>query len=114
MDVEKLREYCLAKAGVEECFPFGQDTMVFKVKGKAFLLTSLTSALKINLKCDPERALELREKYIEITPGYHMNKKHWNTIDCNGSLSDKEIFNFIDHSYNLVVLKLPKKIQREL
>jgi predicted DNA-binding protein (MmcQ/YjbR family) len=114
MNIEILRTYCMSKPGTEETFPFGEDTLVFKVMGKAYLLTSLSSVLRINVKCDPERAIELREPYPEIIPGYHMNKKHWNTIDCAGNLSDMEILHHIDHSYSLVVQKLPKKLLEQI
>lgn len=103
MDIEQLRTYTLTKPGAEETFPFGADTLVFKVKGKIFLLTSLNSRpLQFNVKCDPEYALELREKYACIQPGYHMNKKHWNTIIIDGTLSSQQLKKFIDDSYNLV------------
>lgn len=102
MNIEQIREYCLAKKDVTEGFPFDEDTLVFKVKGKIFVLASLDGDLSINLKCDPGLALELREKHPSVTPGYHMNKKHWNTVSLNGSIPDKEIINWIDHSYNLV------------
>jgi predicted DNA-binding protein (MmcQ/YjbR family) len=103
MDVEQLREYCISKPGAEESLPFGPDTLVFKVNGKIFLLTSLdTSPLQFNVKCDPETAVELRERYACVTPGYRMNKKHWNTILIDGTLSIQQLQQFIDQSYNLV------------
>jgi predicted DNA-binding protein (MmcQ/YjbR family) len=102
MDIIKLREYCLAKKNATEGFPFGEDTLVFKVKGKIFALANLDGDLSINLKCDPSFALDLREKYSSVTPGYHMNKKHWNTVFLDGSVPDKEVFSWIDHSYSLV------------
>jgi predicted DNA-binding protein (MmcQ/YjbR family) len=102
MNTEIIREYCIAKAGVTEGFPFGEDTLVFKVKGKIFALVNLSSDLSINLKCDPAFAIELREKYSSVSPGYHMNKKHWNTVSLDGSIPDKEVFSWIDHSYSLV------------
>ncbi len=104
MDIESIREYCLSKPGVEETFPFGPDTLVFKVKNKVFLLISLDAQpLRFNVKCDPEYALELREEYPDtILPGYHMNKKHWNTIVVNGVLSKKLLMKMIDDSYVLV------------
>ena len=108
MNIEELREYCIAKQGVSEEFPFGEDTLVFKVKGKMFALTNLDGEWNLALKCDPEKAIELREQYSEIRPGYHMNKVHWNTVKMDGSLSTKLIFELIDHSYQLVVDKLPK------
>jgi predicted DNA-binding protein (MmcQ/YjbR family) len=105
MDIESLREYCIAKEDVTESFPFGEDTLVFKRKGKIFALVNLDSDLSINLKCDPALALELRERYSAVNPGYHMNKKHWNTIDLDGTIPDKEVFSWIDHSYNLIAGK---------
>lgn len=114
MDIEKLREYCLKKKGVTEGFPFGEDTLVFKVTGKMFCLTNLTPPLSVNLKCDPEQALELREEYHFVRPGYHMNKKHWNTIDLDGVVNPKLVYNWIDDSYNLVVDSLTKKLKEEL
>ena len=103
MNIEILREYCISKKDVTESFPFGDDTLVFKAAGKIFALVNLEGDLSINLKCDPSLALELRERYAAVTPGYHMNKKHWNTILVDGSVPDKEIFSWIDHSYNLVM-----------
>lgn len=104
MDIESIREYCLSKPGVEETFPFGPDTLVFKIKNKVFLLISLDAQpLRFNVKCDPEYALDLREEYPDtILPGYHMNKKHWNTIVVNGVLSKKLLMKMIDDSYVLV------------
>lgn len=103
MDLEQLREYCLSKKDTEETLPFGPDTLVYKIKGKAFLLTGFEySPLQFNVKCDPEYAQELREEYACIIPGYHMNKKHWNTIIVDGSLSTKQLKQFIDDSYELV------------
>ena len=114
MDIEELRNYCLSKKGVTEGFPFGENVLVFKVGGKMFLLTPLDSALQMNVKCDPELAIELREQYPEVQPGYHMNKKTWNTVVLAGSLTRKQILEFIDHSYHLVVSSLPKSLQAEL
>jgi predicted DNA-binding protein (MmcQ/YjbR family) len=102
MNIEILREYCIKKENVTEGFPFGEDTLVFKVKGKIFALANLDGDLSVNLKCDPSYALELREKYSSVTPGYHMNKMHWNTVLLDGSVPDKEVLSWIDHSYNLV------------
>ena len=90
------------KQNVTESFPFGDDTLVFKVNGKIFALANLDGDLSLNLKCEPAFALELRERYTSVLPGYHMNKKHWNTVLIDGSISDKEVFSWIDHSYNLV------------
>ena len=105
MDIVSLRNYCIAKDGVTESFPFGEDTLVFKAAGKIFALVNLDGDLSINLKCDPEFALELRERYPSVTPGYHMNKKHWNTVFIDGSVPDKEVFSWIDHSYDLITGK---------
>jgi len=102
MNIETIRDYCISKENAEECFPFDDETLVYKVNGKIFALVSLTGDLTINLKCDPSLAIELRERYTAVTPGWHMNKKHWNTINADGSIPDKEIFKWIDHSYNLV------------
>jgi predicted DNA-binding protein (MmcQ/YjbR family) len=102
MNIESIREYCLSKKYVTECMPFGDDTLVYKVSGKIFILANLDGDLTINLKCDPAFALELRERYTSVIPGYHMNKKHWNTVMIDGSIPDREIFEWIDHSYNLV------------
>jgi predicted DNA-binding protein (MmcQ/YjbR family) len=112
MNIEEFRMYCLSKEGVEECFPFGKDTLVFKVAGKMFALTGLDEIeFSVNLKCDPLLAVELREKYPCVQPGYHMNKKHWNTVYIDGSADDRLLKKWIDHSYDLVVLSLPKKIR---
>jgi predicted DNA-binding protein (MmcQ/YjbR family) len=114
MDIETLRDYCLSKAGVEETLPFGPDTLVYKVAGKAFVLTSLNAdPFRFNVKCDPDLALELREQYSCVQPGYHMNKKHWNTIIADGSVSNKIIKEWIDHSYQIVIDGLPKKLREQ-
>jgi len=105
MDVEILREYCIAKEGATESFPFGEDTLVFKANEKIFALVNLDGDLNINLKCDPGLAIELRERFSAVTPGYHMNKKHWNTIILDGTIPDKEVFSWIDHSYDLITGK---------
>jgi len=103
MNIEQIREYCLKKKGVTEEFPFDEETLVFKVMGKMFVLASLDSVpLQFNFKCDPEKAIELREKYEAVQPGYHMNKKHWNTVIIDGSIPKQRIFEWIDQSYNLV------------
>jgi predicted DNA-binding protein (MmcQ/YjbR family) len=103
MDIEAIRDYVLQKPSVTEGFPFGEDTLVFKVKEKIFLLAALDSSpLQFNLKCDPGKAIELREEYPEnILPGYHMNKKHWNTIIADGSVPKKLVLQMIDDSYKL-------------
>lgn len=109
MDLEAVRKYCLKKKGVSETFPFGEDTPVYKVAGKMFILATMTYPVSINIKCDPEKAVELREEYDAVTPGYHMSKLHWNTVSLDNSIPDKLIFSWIDDSYNLVVERLPKK-----
>mgnify|MGYP003393939527 CR=1 FL=1 len=102
MDIERLRGHCIAKPDVTEDFPFGPDTLVFRVKEKLFALCDVGEFDGINLKCDPERAIDLRERYAGITPGYHMNKKHWNTVSTDGSVPDKLILDLVDHSCALV------------
>jgi len=102
VNIETLRDYCISKEGVTESFPFGDDTLVFKVIGKIFALANLEGDLTVNLKCDPSVALELRERHPSVIPGYHMNKKHWNTVLCDGTVPDREVFEWIDHSYELV------------
>lgn len=114
MNIEEFRDYCLKKPGVTEETPFGPDTLVFKVMGKLFALTDITLFESINLKCDPELAIQLREQYDGVKPGYHMNKKHWNTVLADGSISDKNLTTWIDHSYDLVIKGLTKKMKEEL
>ena len=114
MNIEELRAYCIAKKGTTESFPFDETTLVFKVMGKMFALTNLDGNLSVNLKCDPERAIELREQYTFVLPGYHMNKKHWNTILLAGSVPDQLIKTWIDESYKLIVSSLTKKLKEEL
>lgn len=114
VNIEQIREYCLKKTGVTEEFPFDEETLVFKVVGKMFLLASLeTIPLQINLKCDPEKAVELREEYSSVLPGYHMNKKHWNTIILDGTVSSNHLLERIDDSYSLVIAGL-KKSERKI
>ena len=113
MNIEQLHEYCLAKKGAVEDYPFDEVTLCFKVAGKIFAITSLNIPLSINLKCDPELAADLRERYDDVQPGYHMNKKHWNTVITDGRIPDREIKKMIDHSYELIIQGLSKK-QREL
>lgn len=109
MDIETFRWYCLKKKGVTESLPFGADTLVFKVMHKIFAITGLDDeSFKVNLKCDPVKAIELRDKYVEVEPGFHMNKKHWNTVDFCGDLQDSILKGWIDHSYELVVKGLSK------
>nr|WKN36787.1 MmcQ/YjbR family DNA-binding protein [Tunicatimonas sp. TK19036] len=114
MDIESFRAYCIQKPGVTEEFPFGSETLVFKVMGKMFALTDITLFTSVNLKCDPERAVELREQYPAVQPGYHMNKKHWNTVLMDGTLGDKVIVELVDNSYDLVVAGLPRKVRETL
>ncbi len=111
MHIEQIREYILQKQNVTEGFPFGEDTLVFKVGDKIFFLTGLNSnPLQFNVKCEPEKAIDLRETYPDVVlPGYHMNKKHWNTIIINGILSTTQLKEMIDNSYNLVAGKKAKK-----
>ncbi|UKJ07658.1 MmcQ/YjbR family DNA-binding protein [Solitalea lacus] len=114
MNIELLREFCIAKKGVTEELPFGPDTLVFKVMGKMFCLIGLDDPTSCNLKCDPEYALQLREQFSEVTGAYHMNKKHWNTVRFDGALSDTDILKWVTDSYDLVVGGLPKKLREEL
>jgi predicted DNA-binding protein (MmcQ/YjbR family) len=115
MNIEELREYCISKKGVTEDLPFGPETLVFKVMNKVFLLTGIDDTpLQFNVKCDPEKVIELREEYPCVIPGYHMNKKHWNTIIVDGSVSKKLLQQWITDSYNLVVSALTKKEQQKL
>jgi len=109
MDLAKFREYCLKKHGVTEGTPFGEDVLVFKVSGKMFALAALDEVpARVNLKCDPDLALELRDRYEQVRPGYHMNKKHWNTVEIDSGIPEAELRKMIDHSYELVVKNLPK------
>lgn len=119
MNIQDFYEICLSKKGVTEHFPFDEETLVFKVGGKMFALSSLKGweegTPSVNLKCNPERALELRAEYESIKPGYHMSKKHWNTVTVNNSdVSSKFLKELIDHSYDLVFKSLTKKIQAEI
>lgn len=114
MNIEGFRNYCLSKGLVTEEFPFDKETLVYKVAGKIFTITNIENFISINLKCDPEEAILLREKHSAVFPGYHMNKKHWNTVDMDGSIPCKMLEMWIDNSYDLVVKTLPKKIQIEL
>ncbi|MGB1307467.1 MAG: MmcQ/YjbR family DNA-binding protein [Oceanihabitans sp.] len=116
MNIEQLREFCLNKKGVTEHFPFDKNTLVFKVLGKMFLLTGIDSwengESAINLKCDPEYALELRDTYTSIEPGYHMSKKHWNTIRLYKiEIEPKLVISLINHSYDMVLKSMPKKLR---
>lgn len=113
MNIEQFRDYCLSKKASSEDFPFGPETLVLKVGGKIFAITGLDSDhFTVNLKCDPDKAVELREQYPEIQPGWHMNKKHWNTVDFEGGLDGRTLRELIDHSYELVLNSL-KKSERE-
>ena len=110
MNLEDLRAYCLTEPNAAEDTPFGDDALVFKVGGKMFALAALEEVPpRVNFKCDPDLALELRDRYAEVQPGYHMNKKHWNTVELNGAIPDGELRRMIDHSYELVVARLPKR-----
>lgn len=113
MHIDEIREYCLSKPGVTEDFPFGEDTLVFRVVDKIFAMLNLSETPSfVNLKCDPERAVELRRQYSSVEPGYHMNKRHWNSVYLDGAFSSEDLRSWIDHSYELVVKNL-KKADRE-
>ncbi|UFH53066.1 MmcQ/YjbR family DNA-binding protein [Spirosoma sp. KNUC1025] len=115
MNVETIREYCLSKPSVTESFPFGGDALVFKVGGKMFaLLATESQPTTLNLKCDPEKAVQLREEHSAVTPGYHMNKTHWNTITVDGRVRNADLQEWIDQSYELVRKSLPKAVQAQL
>ena len=115
MNIEEFRDYCLSKKYVTESFPFDEQTLVFKVANKMFALSGLEhQPSTVNLKCNPERAIELRDEFSDIIPGFHMSKKHWNTITIEGDISNILILELIDHSYELVVKGLTKKLQKEL
>lgn len=114
MNIEEYRDYCIAKKGVTEGFPFDKSTLVFKVMGKMFALADVDNFNFINLKCDPEKAIELRESYNGIKPGYHMSKSHWNSVYVNTDVPDQLVFQLIDNSYQLIVSSLTKKLQAEL
>ena len=118
MHIEQLRDYCLSKKETSEDFPFDEDTLVFKVFGKMFALVSLkkweSGEAAVNLKCNPEYAIELREQFESVYPGYHMSKKHWNTVTIEGNLPHSLIVELTNHSYDLVVKGLTKKLQKEL
>ncbi len=113
--IEEVRVHCLEKAGTTEDFPFGDDVLVFKVRGKMYALMNLErDPLSVNLKCDPERALDLRDAYESVLPGYHMNKKHWNTVVFEGDVPDELLMELVDHSYDLVVRSLTRKERKAL
>ncbi len=115
MDSETFREYCLNKPDATESTPFGEDNLVFKVGGKMFALLSLDEVpARVNLKCNPDLALELRDRYEQVRPGYHMNKKHWNTVELGAGIPEPELHKMIDHSYELVVSGLPRATRSKL
>ncbi|HPE96847.1 MAG TPA: MmcQ/YjbR family DNA-binding protein [Chitinophagales bacterium] len=116
LHLESFREYCLAKPGVTEGLPFGPDVLVMKVGGKMFALAPLnTPEMRMNLKCDPEDALLLRDKYpMHVLPGYHMNKMNWNTVIVDGSIPDKLLLEWINHSYDLILASLPAKVRKTI
>ncbi|SMG39246.1 Predicted DNA-binding protein, MmcQ/YjbR family [Marivirga sericea] len=114
MNIEDFRNFCIQKYGVTEELPFDENTLAFKVMGKIFALIDVELFQSVNLKCDPNEAVKLRERFEAVKPGYHMNKKHWNTINFDGSLADREIFHWVNHSYDLVVSKLPKRLREEV
>ena len=114
MTLEFFRSHCLAKFGATEDTPFGEDTLCFRVGGKIFALLNMDNFHYVNLKCDPERAVELREEFAGITPGFHMNKKHWNSISVSGNVPDQLILTLVDHSYELVLATLSQKIKSQL
>lgn len=114
MDIQTFREYCLKKNGVTEDTPFDNNTLCFRVGNKIFALLDIDKFESVNLKCDPEKAIMLRESYEGIIPGYHMNKKHWNTVSCDGKVPAQLILELVDHSYSLVFASLPKKLKEEI
>jgi predicted DNA-binding protein (MmcQ/YjbR family) len=114
MNIEELRDFCLSLNGAEESMPFDDKTLVFSIKGKMFCATDIVTFELVNLKCEPEKAISLREQYEEVNPGYYMNKKHWNSIKTNGKITKEQFKKWIKESYDLVVAGLPKRIQKEL
>ncbi|MGQ1891772.1 MmcQ/YjbR family DNA-binding protein [Thermophagus sp. OGC60D27] len=114
MNIEELRNFCLSLPATSEDLPFDETALVFKVGRKMFVLTSLDGPFWINLKCDPEKAIELRERYAAVKPGYHMNKRHWNTIEVDGSIPDDLLKQWIKESYDLVVKGMTRKEQKEI
>ena len=113
MNIEELRLFCIQKSGAAECFPFDNKTLVFKVFGKIFALVDIEDFDRINLKCDPAYALDMRERYAAIIPGFHMNHKHWNTVQFFNDVDDQLLKELINHSYQLVYNGLPKKVRNE-
>jgi len=114
MNIESYRNYCISLSGVTESFPFGENTLVFKVMNKMFALTDVEKFEFINLKCEPEKAILLREQYEGISPGWHMSKKHWNSVKLNSDIDDKLLKELVIHSYELVLESLPNKLKEEL
>ena len=114
MNIEEYRDYCISKKGVIEGFPFNENTLVFKVMNKLFALTNIDKFDFINLKCSPEKAIDIREVYPGVTGAFHMNKAHWNSVSTKGDINDELIYQWIDDSYDLIVSSLPKKLQEEL
>lgn len=114
MNITFFRDYCLSKPGASEDTPFDENTLCFKVGNKIFAIIDIELFESVNLKCDPERAVDLREEFGGIVPGYHMNKKHWNTVSFDGSVPDKIILELVDHSYDLILNSLPKKIRESI
>jgi predicted DNA-binding protein (MmcQ/YjbR family) len=115
MHVEDLRAYCLSKPGTTESFPFDEETLVLKVMNKIFAIIPLEATeLSISLKCDHERVIELRETYTGVRPGWHLNKQHWNSVVADGSFTERDLLAWIDHSYDLIVASLPRKLKDEL
>ena len=114
MNIEDFYSFCMGLKGTEETFPFDQQTLVFKVGGKMYALADVEQFSSVNLKCDPERAIELRERFSAIRPGWHMNKTHWNTVQLHNDVDDLLLKELIQHSYTLVVASLPKKVRNEI
>ena len=114
MSLDHFREYCLSLKGITEQIPFDENILVFKVMGKMFALCNMMTFEYCNLKCDPEKAIKLREEFTEVTPAWHMNKKHWNSVSFIGDLSDKKIENWVTDSYNLVVKNMPMKLREQI
>ena len=114
MNVEGFRDHCLTLKGVTESFPFDSETLVFKIGGKMFALAGIEFFASINLKCDPERSVELRETFNGVKPGFHMNKKHWNTVTVDSDVPNQLIIELINHSYDMVYTSLTKKVRDEL
>jgi predicted DNA-binding protein (MmcQ/YjbR family) len=114
MDIETLRLHCLSKPGTTEGFPFGPNVLVFKVMNKMYALIGMDEPTRVNLKCDPAHAIELRERHPEVQPGYHMNKQQWNTVSFLGALTDAHILSMVDDSYRLIAASLPAKTRAEL